>query len=321
MRTQLLLTAVALLGLAAAALVPSTLRARRVSGARDTVTLTAVSPGVWTEERVNAAAAWRRDFAPARPVLRVGETTRLRLRSSDVVHSFAVPELGIDPVEVVPGKTVTLSVTPEREGVFTYYCTVVCGERHFAMRGLLEVRGPRAAPLVAPTAPAPGGEYWRTPLAGEAAPIEERGEALFRHAGCVTCHGPGGRGGVRNPNSMNAEVPELSTLARRTFLFTPAEVGAFQRLIEEQRSLEGLESAPGVPLFAAVRDQYLATRALVTDGRHSTKLDPDGPQPPLDMPAWGARLGRGEIDAIFAYLLSSETLADNDVADSKGEPR
>jgi mono/diheme cytochrome c family protein len=259
--------------------------------------------GLWTDEAVPSAAAWRGDFHRARPVLRVGETVRLRLASADVVHAFAVPGLGVERVEVYPGEIVEVRVTPRAAGTFEYYCTTVCGEAHFAMRGFIEVvDDPAVEPP--PPPPRPGAAYWSAgappPGAGKAA----QGAWLFRRQGCLTCHGEAGAGGVPNPNSMNALVPPLAELSRRTFLFTGADVDAFLAVHGGGTPLEALEDAPTVPLFSTVKGQYLATRQLVREGRRSARLGPTGPRPPLDMPAWGARLSDPEIDAILAYLLT-----------------
>lgn len=107
---------------------------------------------------------------------------------------------------------------------------------------------------------------------------------------------------------MNAAVPELAALARRVFLFTPADVEAFRQVLDSRMPLERVATAPRVPLFPAVRTQYLALRQLVREGRRSTKLDHSGPRPPLDMPAWESRLTSQEIDEVLSYVLSrSET--------------
>lgn len=285
-----------------------------------TVVLTAVmAQGIWTDEPVTAANAWRRDFRAARPVLRAGETVRLRLESADVVHSFAVPDLGIDPIEVHPGKPSWLTLTPGKLGTYTYYCTVVCGERHFAMQGVLEVTGDRSPAVEQPAAARPY-EYWLvSPPAPDAERIE-RGRALFQRSGCVTCHGEEGRGGIRNPNSMNATVPELRTLARRTFLFSPSDVARFRAVLEGTHPLETAAAPEGLPLFATVRRQYLDTRQLIREGRRSTKLDPAGPRPPLDMPAWGVRLDDADIDAILTYLLTLEGAATRTARSSDALP-
>jgi mono/diheme cytochrome c family protein len=304
---ELFVAAAVLSSLVAAVAVPLLVEARR-RDARDartpTITLTALmDQGAWTDEEVTAGNVRRRDFRRARPRLRVGETVHLRLASADVVHAFAAPGLGIDPVEVYPGKVVELAVTPKTSGVFEYYCTTVCGEPHFAMRGFLEVL-PEDGGSLPPAPERPGRDYWVTPPPPAGSGTVARGSWLFRQQGCVTCHGEAGAGGVPNLNSMNAVVPDLASLARRSFLFAPADVAAFLAVLATDAPLEEVEEAPAVPLFFIVKTQFLATRRLLGDGRRSAKLDPAGPRPPLDMPAWGARLSDVEIDAILAYLLT-----------------
>jgi len=268
-----------------------------------TITLTGLmDQGAWTDEEVTAGNAWRRDFRRARPQLRVGGTVRLRLASADVVHSFAAPGLGIDPVEVYPGRVLELTVTPAASGIFEYYCTTVCGRPHFAMRGFLEVF-PAEGDTLPPLPERPGAGYWSIPPPAGNGTVA-RGAWLYRRQGCVTCHGEAGAGGVPNPNSMNALVPNLASLARRTFFFTAADLGAFLTVLERSTPLATVKEAPAVPLFSLVKAQYLATYHLVRDGRRSSKLDPAGHHPPLDMPAWGARLSDDELNAILAYLLT-----------------
>lgn len=321
-RAPFLLVVVA--GTAAAVALPGHLKTNPV-GPRPipTATLTAImAQGIWTDEDVTALNSWRRDFRAARPVLRRGETIRLRLKSADVVHTFSVPALGIEPAEVYPGRVVDIVVTPGDAGAFEYYCTTVCGEAHFAMRGFLRVVDAGQAPETLPVRP--GGRYWQA-----TAPVGDGGPSAvgawhFRQKGCVTCHGEEGRGGIPNPNSMNAVVPELATLARRSFLFTPADVAAFRELLASGSPLERVQAAAAVPLFTSVKTQHLALRQLVREGRRSAKLEPSGPRPPLDMPAWESRLTDEEIDTILAYLLSlSEahhaSLADPVSSTRKGE--
>lgn len=303
------------LGMVATALVGAVVIPLRVEASRradresaaPVIELTGVmAQGVWTDERVTGANVWRRDFRNARPVLAVGKPTKLRLASADVVHTFSAPELGIDPVEIYPGKVVELLVTPKASGRFQYYCTTVCGRAHFAMRGFFEVTDDGLAKQASP--PEHDAAYWLAPEPPAAAGIAARGEWLFRQQGCVTCHGERGSAGVRNPNSMNARVPILSDLARRTFLFTRADAEAFARLVADHPGLADVTEARQVPLFPVVKRQYQATVTLVRGGRRSSRLDPAGPRPPLDMPAWGARLPDRDIEAILTYLLTHGSL-------------
>ena len=292
--------------LVSAVVIPLRVEASRRAGRESAgpgIELTGVmAQGVWTDERVTGGNVWRRDFRSARPVLAVGKPTRLRLASADVVHTFSAPELGIEQVEIYPGKVVEVLVTPKATGVFQYYCTTVCGKAHFAMRGFFEVTDDGLGKQARP--PGPDATYWMAPEPPAAAGIAARGEWLFLQQGCVTCHGERGSAGVRNPNSMNAKVPIISDLARRTFLFTSADAEEFARLVTDHPGLADVAEAPEVPLFPVVKRQYLATLSLVRGGRRSSRLDPAGPRPPLDMPAWGARLTDRDVEAILTYLLT-----------------
>jgi mono/diheme cytochrome c family protein len=320
MTRRALFLLVVVVGTVAVAAVPGHLNPSRARPASPspirTVTLTAImAQGIWTDENVTAVNSWRRDFRAARPVLQRGEAIRLRLKSADVVHTFSVPALGIDPAEVYPGRVVDIVLNPGEAGAFEYYCTTVCGEAHFTMRGFLRVVDEGQPPEAPPARP--GGRYWQaTAPTGDAGPSAD-GAWHFRQKGCVTCHGEEGRGGIPNPNSMNAIVPELATLARRTFLFTPADVAAFREVLASGTPLERVQAAPEVPLSTSVKTQYLALRQLVREGRRSAKLQPSGPRPPLDMPAWESRLADAEIDKILSYLLSLSEADHGSLADPR----
>lgn len=309
---------VAVLAVAAALVAAVVIPLRIESGRRDaressirTLELTGLMrQGIWTDERVTAANAWRDDFQPARPVLVVGEPVRLRLASADVVHAFALPDLGVAPVEVYPGRPVEVVVVPREAGVFAFYCTTVCGDAHFGMRGVVQVvesPGVQVAEspgVAAASIPAtPGRDYWRADAPADDAGMVARGAWIFRRQGCVTCHGEGAAGGVANPGAMNATVPALADLARRTFLFTSADAASLVRALE-QGPLTALDQAPEIPLYAVVKKQYLATHQLVASGRVAAPMDPTSPPPPLEMPAWGARLTGRDIDSVLAYLLT-----------------
>src|SRR5690606_18366939 len=159
-------------------------------------------------------------------------------------------------------------------------------DAHFGMRGVAQViEAPGVlvaeAPGVAAAAiPAmPGREYWRAEAPADEAGMAARGAWIYRRQGCITCHGEGAAGGVANPGAMNATVPALADLARRTFLFTPADATSLVRALE-QGPLGALEQAPEIPLFSVVKQQYLATHQLVASGRVAAPMDPTSPPPP-----------------------------------------
>jgi len=57
---------------------------------------------------------------------------RFILNSDDVIHSWAVPSLGIK-VDAVPGRSNTYSTALKREGKFYGQCSEICGKGHAAM--------------------------------------------------------------------------------------------------------------------------------------------------------------------------------------------
>lgn len=279
----------------------SSVRATAPPGAQ-IIMLTGVAvTGTWTQEDVNASNYWTKSFPPARPILHAGEPTFFRLKSSDVVHTFYCPGLGIGPLEVHAGHVVEVVVTPEKEGVFGYYCTTMCGDPHFGMRGEFIVQGneesvPRPSPGV--------GKYWLEPPPPQGASRAARGKWLYRRMGCVACHGPEGRGGVPNWNYVKDTVPPLNTLAERLMLFEPEDVEAVVEEMERGVDLKSLVDDPPVPRFNVVLAQYNSVRDVIRRGNPAGKKDPQGVVPPLDMPAWGQRLSDADIDYIIAYLLT-----------------
>lgn len=93
-----------------------------------------------------------------------------------------------------------------------------------------------------------------------------KGRLIFSRAGCVACHGPGGRGGYPNSNVPGREIPALSKTART---FTKPELVAKMRA-----------------------------------GSRPLKEDPSGPEPLVRMPAWGEVFSDAELEALADYLLT-----------------
>jgi cytochrome c oxidase subunit 2 len=63
---------------------------------------------------------------------------RVTLRSTDVIHSFFVPELRVKQ-DAVPGMAIPLGFTPTRAAEYEIACNQICGLGHYRMRGLLHV--------------------------------------------------------------------------------------------------------------------------------------------------------------------------------------
>ncbi|MBI5841894.1 MAG: c-type cytochrome [Chloroflexi bacterium] len=70
-----------------------------------------------------------------------GEPLTLHLTSDDVVHGFAVGQMDMQGVDVLPGKVADITLTFDKPGIYTFYCTRWCGLNHWRMRGTIEVSG------------------------------------------------------------------------------------------------------------------------------------------------------------------------------------
>lgn len=94
-----------------------------------------------------------------------------------------------------------------------------------------------------------------------------RGRVLYARAGCLACHGLGGKGGYPNNNVKGGVIPTLLKVS------------------------EGYNKAE---LVKKIRHGVARPE----------KADPKGAEPLVAMPAWGAVLDESELDAVATYLLS-----------------
>ncbi len=280
-------------------------------GTEHVITLTGVATdGIWTEDKVTGENYWHTHFRPAELHLGSGEQVRLILRSADVVHRFYMPELGIGPIELVPGHTETVNFKTDKEGIYPYYCTAVCGDCHFHMlnmRGLVSIgkdgkveRG--ASPIINDPICMAG----ISSVLPSFTDITQKGHFYFQTRGCVTCHGMDGEGGVPNFNYARGTVPPLNTLAAKMFLQSRDEVEAFTKALDQKEEPSKDKPSPGISNWPLVFAQYKAVLNTIISGSQPGKADANGPEPPLFMPRWGENLNPGEINAIIAFLLSQQ---------------
>jgi mono/diheme cytochrome c family protein len=273
------------------------------SGGRVIVLTGVQRDGVWTDENVTAASFGVTRYRAATIELREDEKVTLRLSSADVLHSFYIPELGVGPIDVKPGVMTDVAIENPKPGVYTYYCTSVCGACHYFMRGTVRVAD--ASGVVPPdTRPEPLGCDARGDETTAARPALERAARLYRERGCVACHGDRGAGGVANPNSLNGEVPRLDTMAERFMLFEPEDADAAIDLILSGADIAADPAEAPWPRYAVFQAQFQATVQLIRDGNRAGKKNEAGAEPPLHMPRWAEVVGPEDRRLLVAYFLS-----------------
>lgn len=92
--------------------------------------------------RVSENGGWSPDVIQAT----VNEPLHLRLTSDDVVHGFAVGQMNMESVDILPGKVAEITLNFDKPGIYTFSCTRWCGVNHWRMRGTVEVTGASTAP-------------------------------------------------------------------------------------------------------------------------------------------------------------------------------
>lgn len=147
----------------------------------------------------------------------VGQPVRIELTSTDVIHSFWIPQLA-GKMDVIPGQTNVTWMQADRPGVYRGQCGEFCGAQHAHM-GLLVV------------ADSPDDyQVWRQaqlqPAAPPVAPAALRGHAAFL-AHCAACHTVRGgqAGGILGPDLTH--LMSRRTIAAGTLPNTPGNLAAW----------------------------------------------------------------------------------------------
>ena len=132
-----------------------------------------------------------------------GEPVALQITSSDVIHSFWVPELA-GKLDAIPEDLNVLVIEADEPGRYRGKCAEFCGLHHASMDLVVVAHSPTdyAAWLDAQAEPA------AEPTGAEA----QRGAELFRSEGCGSCHT------VRGTSADGVGGPDLTHVASRDVL-------------------------------------------------------------------------------------------------------
>lgn len=79
------------------------------------------------------------DLEPPRLVLPIGKTVLVKVRSTDVVHSFYAPRT-LYKIQAIPGNVNEMHFKIKKAGVYTGQCYQFCGLRHSDMLFVLDAR-------------------------------------------------------------------------------------------------------------------------------------------------------------------------------------
>jgi heme/copper-type cytochrome/quinol oxidase subunit 2 len=103
------------------------------------VPTSAAKPQMTALPVVNVVATADQKFAPDHIVLHVNKRQTLRFTSAGGVHGIVSTDLGIPATMIMPGKPVSIAVTPKKAGTYRIPCTIVCGPGHADMALTIQV--------------------------------------------------------------------------------------------------------------------------------------------------------------------------------------
>ena len=148
----------------------------------------------------------------------VGEPIALRVQSTDVIHSFWVPQLQ-GKIDVIPGQTNTFWLRADSAGVYRGQCAEYCGIQHAHM-AMQVVAQPRAQ-----------FESWvaeqRRPAAAPSDSLASAGRVAFEHQACALCHAIQGTGAHGQMGPDLTHVASRLMLAAGTIPNTPGHLAGW----------------------------------------------------------------------------------------------
>ncbi len=133
----------------------------------------------------------------------VGRPVKLTLQSSDVIHSFWVPNMH-GKKDLVPGHPTEMWLKATRRGTFRGQCAEFCGLQHAHMRLTFVADTPEEF------------DQWMKSSSSDApqptTETQERGREVFMSNQCIMCHS------ISGTNARATVGPDLSHIASRPML-------------------------------------------------------------------------------------------------------
>ncbi|HUF56303.1 MAG TPA: c-type cytochrome [Thermohalobaculum sp.] len=175
-----------------------------------------------------------------------GETAEVVLTANRVIHSFWAPTIG-GKMDMIPGRTTRMLLTPTKTGVYRGQCAEFCGEAHAQMAFPVVVMEPEAF------------EGW---LAAQAEPAEEpegareaKGLALFLSTGCGACHT------IRGTEAVGLVGPDLTHVGSRLSIGAGVLPMTQEAMATWIAATEHVKPGVRMPQFGMLPDEEIALMA------------------------------------------------------------
>lgn len=176
----------------------------------------------------------------------VNQEVLLRMTSSDVIHSFWVPEFRVKQ-DLVPGRFTELTITPTLAGSYKVRCAELCGVSHAYMENKVIVDSQAQY------------EAWvaeQVKLAAEAQTPEGQGKLLATKNACVGCHSADGTA-MTGPTWFNLYGSQVSLADGSTV--TADEAFLTESIRDPNASIVATFASPSVmPPYPQLTDEEIA---------------------------------------------------------------
>jgi cytochrome c oxidase subunit 2 len=153
---------------------------------------------------------WQVEYAdpdPSKRMISANELTipvnvpvNIRLRSSDVIHSFWVPNLN-GKMDLIPGHENNIVLEATRPGVYRGQCAEFCGQQHARMGLWVNV--------LSRADYAKWSEAQHQPSRIPSTPQQRKGKEVFLNSPCPLCHN------IQGTDASGKTAPDLTHLASR----------------------------------------------------------------------------------------------------------
>ncbi|RWM81663.1 MAG: cytochrome c oxidase subunit II [Mesorhizobium sp.] len=168
----------------------------------------------------------------------VGKAVRVRLESSDVIHSFWVPSLA-GKQDLIPGRENVLTLRAERPGVYRGQCAEFCGLQHSHMALFVIAEDEESY------------RQWASAQRKEGLQPREpeivAGKAVFMARQCAACHT------IRGTEASGTTGPDLTHIGSRHTIaagLLENTRGSLAAWIADPQTLKPGNNMPMVPLSA-----------------------------------------------------------------------
>ena len=79
------------------------------------------------------------EFSPATITVNKGDSVRITINSVDVAHGFNLPDFNINQ-QINPGKPTMVEFIADKQGTFSFACSIPCGKGHNKMTGEIIIK-------------------------------------------------------------------------------------------------------------------------------------------------------------------------------------